>query len=278
MAKDTGIEDQAVADRRVPRRLSVPAVVHFLRSGAMSLPKRRAKMTEVIDPRADVMTTTLTMLATAIADEHRQATEHATSAILHAMAAGDLLLKAKERLPHGAWLPWLADSCALSERTAQRYMALARHRATLEAKAPRVADLNVRQAMALLAVSPSSPPDGSSVPPDSLPLIDQPNVADAPIAEAPTPMRARNGRAPARIVDADEQRKAREIEAQMAVYEVVIKLRRIIKDGTRENFQLATLFSATRFANSPPVQTAITWQPFFKAASNELSVSSVLPE
>jgi hypothetical protein len=44
----------------------------------------------------------------------------------HAMAAGDLLLEAKLRLKHGEWLPWLAEHRSMSERTAQRYMRLAR--------------------------------------------------------------------------------------------------------------------------------------------------------
>jgi len=51
------------------------------------------------------------------------------------MAAGDILLEAKAQLGHGEWLPWLA-SCDISERTAQRYMRLARHRAVISQRRP----------------------------------------------------------------------------------------------------------------------------------------------
>lgn len=60
---------------------------------------------------------------------------------------GEDLIKVKALCPHGNWLPWLRVNCPkLSERRAQRYMALAR-------KAPRAADLSeadsLRSALAL---------------------------------------------------------------------------------------------------------------------------------
>ena len=135
----------------------------------------------------------LAALATAIRDDHRLAEQHAAAAILHAMAAGDRLIQAKAILPHGAWLPWLADSCDLGERRAQRYMHLAAHRAALEAQATRVSDLSIRQATALLATPrPAStaarvPVGSESTPsvPDSLT-----RSADAGrIESAPVPIR-----------------------------------------------------------------------------------------
>jgi len=43
-----------------------------------------------------------------------------------AIAAGHRLLEAKELVPHGEWQDWLRDNVALSVRSAQRYMRLAR--------------------------------------------------------------------------------------------------------------------------------------------------------
>ena len=73
----------------------------------------------------------------------------------HARRAGELLAEAKAALPHGDWLPWLAEHCDMPERTAQAYLRVAAHWPTLEAKAQRVADLPLRQALALLAEPPS---------------------------------------------------------------------------------------------------------------------------
>jgi hypothetical protein len=45
-----------------------------------------------------------------------------------ALRVGDLLLKAKKLVDHGRWIDWLKSHCDLSERSAQGYMRLARHR------------------------------------------------------------------------------------------------------------------------------------------------------
>jgi hypothetical protein len=89
----------------------------------------------------------LTSLASAINAEHDAALHAAMTAIEHARRAGALLIDAKDQLPHGSWLPWLAEHCpTISVRTAQGYMRLAR------ADAQRVAHLTVRDALALLSV------------------------------------------------------------------------------------------------------------------------------
>ena len=56
---------------------------------------------------------------------HADAVKHATSAIGYAKTAGDLLLKAKQKLPHGAFGGWLEANVTVSERQARRYMAAA---------------------------------------------------------------------------------------------------------------------------------------------------------
>jgi hypothetical protein len=93
-------------------------------------------------------------LAGRIKVEHEATATALKSGVEHAMAAGDLLLEAKALVKHGQWLPWLADHCAISERTAQLYMRTAKHRATIEAKIRNgVADLTVNQAAALLVLT-----------------------------------------------------------------------------------------------------------------------------
>lgn len=67
-------------------------------------------------------------LATWAADinaAHADAVKHATSAIDYAKQAGELLLKVKQKLPHGAFGAWLEANVEVSERQAQRYMAAA---------------------------------------------------------------------------------------------------------------------------------------------------------
>lgn len=94
----------------------------------------------------------LSSLAREINIEHEAALFHVRSGFIHARLAGELLLKAKASVPHGAWLPWLAEHCpTISDRSAQGYMQVAKRWPELEAKAQRVADLNLRDALALLA-------------------------------------------------------------------------------------------------------------------------------
>ena len=58
--------------------------------------------------------------------EHDAAQAAKSSAIKHAIRAGELLLKAKEQLPHGQFLPWIEQACGFSDRAARGYMRLAR--------------------------------------------------------------------------------------------------------------------------------------------------------
>jgi hypothetical protein len=67
------------------------------------------------------------------------------------MAAGDILIDAKAQLKHGQWLPWL-KSAGITERTAQRYIRLARNRTIIEANTTRMSDLGVSGALAMLAM------------------------------------------------------------------------------------------------------------------------------
>jgi Protein of unknown function (DUF3102) len=92
----------------------------------------------------------LTDLAARISAEHQASAAAMQRGVEHAIAAGDLLIEARGRLKHGQWLPWLTKHCAMSERTAQLYMRLARGKSELEANPQRVADMTMRGAVAVL--------------------------------------------------------------------------------------------------------------------------------
>jgi Protein of unknown function (DUF3102) len=104
-------------------------------------------------------------LAAEINAEHEAAFGKAREAIEHARRAGELLLEAKAAVGHGKWLPWLKANCHFGERTAQGYMRLASQWDRLQAKSATVADLGLRDALALLAepeeVNPKSASDSA---------------------------------------------------------------------------------------------------------------------
>ncbi len=96
-------------------------------------------------------------LAAKISAEHKRAEKSAKNAIAHALKAGELLIVAKSKVAHGAWLPWLAEHCEVAERTARAYMRLANELPRLdEVKRQRVADLSLRETLKALA-APSKP-------------------------------------------------------------------------------------------------------------------------
>jgi Protein of unknown function (DUF3102) len=94
-------------------------------------------------------------LAARIDEEHRAAAGAIKRGLAHAINAGELLRDAKASVPHGQWADWLKGNTALSERTAQRYMQLAKKRAELESKSATVADLTIRGACELIAEPPA---------------------------------------------------------------------------------------------------------------------------
>src|SRR5690348_7513992 len=85
-------------------------------------------------------------LAQEIKHELALAEKASVSQIEHSRRAGELLIEARKELPHGAWLPWLAENFEWAETTAYRYMKLARHWFALKAHSPRVAEMSLRHA------------------------------------------------------------------------------------------------------------------------------------
>jgi hypothetical protein len=93
-------------------------------------------------------------LAARIKAEHEAVGIALKDSVRHAIMAGELLLQAKDQVPHGQWLPWLRDHCTISERTAQLYMRVAKNRSEIEDQIRNgVADLSLNEAVALLMLS-----------------------------------------------------------------------------------------------------------------------------
>lgn len=73
---------------------------------------------------------------------------------------GRRLIEAKEQLDHGQWLAWLEEKVEFSERSARRFMHLARECSNW----PALADLGATKALALLALPESEREDFISEP------------------------------------------------------------------------------------------------------------------
>jgi hypothetical protein len=96
-------------------------------------------------------------LAHRINVEHKATVDALRSAVVHAMAAGDLLLEAKKQIPHGQREKWFEDHCEMSDRSRRLYMQLAKHRKTIEKEMSQngngVADLTLNEAAALCVLA-----------------------------------------------------------------------------------------------------------------------------
>jgi len=104
----------------------------------------------------------LTALAATIRTAHQGVMRAATNLVEHALTAGDALIVAKAATGHGKWLPWLKTNCDLSERQAQKYMAIARGRSELKANPTRGADLSLAAILRSLPSSKAPQPAGQA--------------------------------------------------------------------------------------------------------------------
>jgi hypothetical protein len=89
----------------------------------------------------------LPALAASIAAAHRAHHASAVESAASAIEAGGLLIEAKALVAHGEWAAWLLANVGFSERTARRYMQLARS----GIKAATVAEVGLRGALECLA-------------------------------------------------------------------------------------------------------------------------------
>lgn len=111
--------------------------------------KRTVWRSRAVDGSAMSMSghNSLAELAGAIRLAHASFGEAAEEAAARAIEAGTLLIEAKELVSHGQWASWLNANVGFSERTARRYMQLARS----GLKRPRVAELGIRGAAEAIA-------------------------------------------------------------------------------------------------------------------------------
>jgi len=84
-------------------------------------------------------------LVNQINEHHSFAKKLLGSGLEHARIAGELLIEAKEDIPHGLWGKWITDNCRFSRRTAQSYMRISRNW-----NPQHVADLSMRGAIKML--------------------------------------------------------------------------------------------------------------------------------
>jgi hypothetical protein len=107
----------------------------------------------------DLDRSTADTLDSSLVDEinrhHRDVERHARSMLDSAIECGRLLDAAKSRLPHGDWLPWLAENFDGSVRNAQVYMRLHEHRdevlGSRDSNAQRAAHLTLDAALRNIA-------------------------------------------------------------------------------------------------------------------------------
>lgn len=89
------------------------------------LHRRNACETASPDSEDDQATVSLDALAVEIHEKHLAVKEATASVIRTALEAGRLLKRAKDELPHGSFMPWIAKNCGLSQSTATLYLRLA---------------------------------------------------------------------------------------------------------------------------------------------------------
>lgn len=98
----------------------------------------------------------LPVLASEIRDAVGEAQRHAKATLAAAISAGEKLIEAKALVVHGEWLPWLKANVAISERSAQAYMRLARNKDEVT-KSAGSADLTIDAATKVLQQSGQLP-------------------------------------------------------------------------------------------------------------------------
>jgi Protein of unknown function (DUF3102) len=113
----------------------------------------------------------LVELAERIRTEHQAVVGAVRTGLQHAMAAGELLLEAKQQVSHGQWGEWVSRHCEINERVAQMYMRVAEKWGEIESKAKPVSDLTLKAALKLI----SGPPKSDGAPPLASPPV---KVAD----------------------------------------------------------------------------------------------------
>lgn len=138
------------------------------------------------------------------------------------LTIGRCLIEAKDMLSHGEWLPWLSDQVEFSERTAQKFMRLAREWSNPST----LADLGASKALMLLAL-----PEG-----EREQFVEDHNVIDMSARQLEQAIRDRDeARQAAEAAKAD----AAAAEQARAKMEEDMKLLNVRLEGSREDWEQA---------------------------------------
>ena len=107
---------------------------------------------QALDTRAPGSVSDLDNLAKQINAAHAAVHTALLTSVERAVEAGQLLAQAKEQVPHGQWEAWVAESTAVSSRTARGYMQAARYWTTADdGKRRALADLGLQKLLAEIA-------------------------------------------------------------------------------------------------------------------------------
>lgn len=177
-----------------------------------------------------------------ITDEILDAKRTGGEAIL---TIGRCLIEAKNMLPHGEWLPWLNERVELSERTAQKFMRLAREWSNPNT----LADLGASKALMLLAL-----PEG-----EREQFVEDHNVIDMSARQLEQAIKERDeARRTAAQAQADasaaEQARAK-MEADMAVVNASLEAARAEKQKADQ--EAARLENELAALKARPVEVAV---------------------
>ena len=177
-----------------------------------------------------------------ITDEILDAKRTGGEAIL---TIGRCLIEAKDMLPHGEWLPWLNERVELSERTAQKFMKLAREWSNPNT----LADLGASKALMLLAL-----PEG-----EREQFVEDHNVIDMSARQLKEAIRERDeARKAAEAAKADasaaEQARAK-MEADMAVVNASLAAAR--EEKQKADQEAARLENELAALKARPVEVAV---------------------
>ncbi len=148
-------------------------------------------------------------LAQQINEGHDETRKLAVTALQRAMETGALLLRAKQRLPHGEWGAWMRDNIRMSPRTAQMYMRVARTWPQVEGKSASIADLTLTEVVAQLTEPTSTdaaPAEISPPPPPALAASPTPAPAFVRPSSAPPPAAERHPAPRSEFIPADPDR------------------------------------------------------------------------
>ena len=177
-----------------------------------------------------------------ITDEILDAKRTGGEAIL---TIGRCLIEAKDMLPHGEWLPWLNERVEFSERTAQKFMQLAREWSNPNT----LADLGASKALMLLAL-----PEG-----EREQFVEDHNVIDMSARQLKEAIRERDeARKAAEVAKADasaaEQAQAK-MEEDMAVTQNLLESARAEADSAGSRAR--ALEEKLRMLQEQPVEVAV---------------------